>query len=247
MVTPVEKSIALPVVAKCNALHAHQWGAVWTTARGMACWPINEQQQRLLVRACEEEDCKVLRESALFADMWTEVAATIARQPGKAMHVRLSSTSPKFAEVANGRNPMRVESVDEVIESLVRGPQIHEDLEELGVGVFAICLTPWDDRIARATEYRCFVSNDKLEFAAEYACTTGKEAKDIDLLRAYVHEHKGCMPEPYVALDVAVTDEKQVVFLEFNPVDARLHTCGIDLAKCLSLDLQKRLAVMDDM
>jgi len=240
-----------------SALHAHRWGEPWTTTRGMGIWPLDKVQHRLLVAVCEARDAQRLLMASEFSTIWLDVAQYIDRH--RAVHVRISTASPKDAVTVDGHNPLRATSPDQVAEALVSGFRVLEDLDEGTLGAFALCLMPWDDRIEGAAEYRCLIYGRRLECAV---CTrrppaNGGSSGLPDLLApppsimkqlgTFVEQHATELPEPHLAMDVALVPaatgaDDAIVFIEFNPADAELDVFGLDLETAVSADLRRTLA-----
>lgn len=218
------------------AAHAHWWGPKWTTDRGMGIWSLFAKQHRTLFDCCTTQDINPLMEGEEFKQIRAGMTEYLKKGPA---HIRLSTVSPKDASVKNGRNPLRVTTVEKVFESLVMGFRVMEELDEgnLSLIVYALILTPWNDRIRKDNEYRCLI------YDGQYQCTI-KETKEMKrkmitpedpedrILRAYVATHSADFPEPNVALDVAVdmsimNTKNIVIFIEFNTLDEELDLFGV--------------------
>jgi hypothetical protein len=210
---------------KTSALHVHKWGLPWTNHFGI--FELSPEQAQLLLEAATIRETKSLQEEKEFATIWNGVDEYVKKHG--AVFPRLSTTSAK-----DTGEPMCCKSVDQVFSLLVKSFRVMEDLESEELGDFAVVLRPWDETISEEKEYRCFIFEGKCEAIAKKSDSSKPEKSIATLLHCYIQEHAHSFPESNVALDVVVTSNPEdtkksstLIFVEFNPIDNELDTCGI--------------------
>lgn len=205
-----------------NALHAHYWGSPWIDSLGI--FPLTREQQQILYSACETIDVGIVKNSSVFGSLWQDLESYI-KTYGR-VFIRLSSVSPKDVTLHDGLGPsLCVSTVDRLFETFVHSFRLMEELETYGP--YAIILKQWNGKIKADNEYRCFIFNRECEYIAK--CQDESEPHgDVKLqITKYIDKHKEYFPEDDVALDVAVSDDGEVIFIEFNPVDNELDQFGL--------------------
>lgn len=216
IVSPREQLASMTTFEK-TPIHVHKWGKPWTDH--FAIFELSSKQEQLLHDAALNEDPSILSEGKEFSVIWNGVDEYVKKHG--AVFPRLSTTSAK-----DTGESLCCKSVEQVFSLLVKSFRILEDLESQELGDFALVLRQWDDRISEEKEYRCFIFEGKCQAIAKKSDSSKPDTDMSSLLHSYVEEHAHSFPDLNVALDVVVTSDA-IIFIEFNPLDNELDTCGI--------------------
>jgi len=202
-----------------DSAHAHKWGQPWIDQMGI--FPITKQDQQLFWQACQDINPDMCKSS----ELWSKIDQYI--QQNGTCFFKLSTASPKDVTLEDGKGPScKVNSTERLFKSLTRSFRIMEYLEDNSED-YAIVLTKWNDKIDFNNEYRCFVLDGICE-AISHMIDCSDPSPEIEfLIHNYINLHHKTFPESAVALDLCVTNDNEVIFIEFNPVDEELDSYGI--------------------
>ena len=202
-----------------DAAHAHLWGHPWTNQMGI--FPISKQDQQLLWQACQDLNPELIKPLQL----WKDVEQYI--QNNGTCFFKLSTASSKDVTLDDGKGPScKADSVERLFKALTRSFRIMEYLEDDKID-YAIVLTKWNDKIDFKKEYRCFVVDGVCEAISHMDDCQDPSPEIKTLIHQYIDQHKEMFPESAVALDLCVTNDSEIIFIEFNPIDEELDSYGI--------------------
>jgi len=202
-----------------DAAHAHLWGHPWTNQMGI--FPISKQDQQLLWQACQDLNPELIK----HLQLWKDIDKYI--QDNGTCFFKLSTASSKDVTLEDGKGPScKSDSVERLFKALTRSFRIMEYLEDDKID-YAIVLTKWNDKINFENEYRCFVLDGVCEAISHMANCQDPSPEIKTLIHQYIDQHKEAFPELAVALDLCVTDDREIIFIEFNPIDEELDSYGI--------------------
>lgn len=202
-----------------DSAHAHKWGHPWIDNMGI--FLLSKSEQKLLWQACQDINHNLIKPTPL----WEQINQYI--QQNGTCFFKLSTASSKDVNLEDGIEPScKADSVERLFKALTRSFRIMEYLEDESQD-YAIILTKWNDKIDFKNEYRCFILDGVCEAISHMEDCKDPSPEIHLIIHQYIDFHKNTFPESAVALDVCVTDEKEVIFIEFNPVDEELDTYGI--------------------
>ena len=219
-----------------NCAHAHRWGNPWINDMGI--FPLNKKQISLMLDAHKKNDYKILlEEKSIFYPLVQEMKKYITENCKKEddkIFFRLSTLSPKDVRKEGIIGPILYSNnLEEILDIFVKSERIAEDLEDYRD--FAIIFKKWNAEINTKNEYRCFIFENKCEcILSVYSFEKlGEDTPEYKLIEKFIDSNKDYFPEKDVALDVAISTNKQnVIFIEFNCVDCELDT--FDMNECFS-------------
>ena len=197
-------------------IHVHNWGKPWTDF--FQILPLSSVEEKALHEAASSASSARLKEKD-FSSIWSGVDTFIKKEGP--VFVRLSSTSPK-----DTGESLCCRTVDRVFEVMSGSFRVAEDLDSKELGSFSVALRKWDSRINEKNEYRSFIFNGVCEAIAKRSDGSAPSKPTSELILKYVKENVTSFPEATLAVDLAV-DEKEIIFIEFNPVDNELDTLNI--------------------
>lgn len=147
------------------------------------------------------------------------------------MFFKLSSVSPKDVILDDGNPTLKATSAERLFNVITKSFRILDELEEQKEdNHFALILSKWDDKIKYENEYRCFIFNGLCEAIAKLSDESEPDIYTENIINDFINRHKDKFPDSTVALDISVDTSVQkdkIKFIEFNPVDDELDTCGI--------------------
>lgn len=207
-----------------DAAHAHKWGHPWIN--NMKIFLLTKPNQLLLWNACQDLNPNLIKPTKL----WHEIDQYI-QQTGPCFF-KLSTASPKDVILEDGKGPScRADSVERLFKALTRSFRIMEYLED-DLEDYAIVLTKWNDKIEFKNEYRCFVVDGVCEAISHMEDCTDPSPEITTLIHQYIQQHHNTFPESAVALDLCITGDHEIIFIEFNPIDEELDSYGIIDRNC---------------
>jgi len=202
-----------------DAAHAHKWGHPWIDQMGI--FPLTKQEQQLLWQACQDLNPDLIKPIKLWKDIDNYI------QENGTCFFKLSAASPKDVNLEDGKGPScRADSVERLFKALTRSFRIMEYLEDEDID-YAIILTKWNDKIDFKNEYRCFVLDGVCEAISHMDNCQDPSPEITTLIHQYIQQHHPTFPESVVALDLCVTNDHEIIFIEFNPIDEELDSYGI--------------------
>lgn len=202
-----------------DSSHAHKWGSPWTDQMGI--FLLTKQDQQLLWQACQNLNPELIKPTIL----WKQIDNYI--QNNGTCFFKLSTASPKDIILDDGKgSSCKADSVERLFKALTRSFRIMEYLEDNDID-YAIVLTKWNDKIDFKNEYRCFVMDGICEAISHMDDCTDPSPEISNLINQYIYQHHPTFPETAVALDLCITNENEIIFIEFNPIDEELDSYGI--------------------
>lgn len=202
-----------------DSAHAHKWGSPWTDNMGI--FLLTKQDQQLLWQACQDLNPEIIKP----LELWTQVDQFI--QQNGTCFFKLSTASSKDVTLEDGLGPScKVDSPERLFKALTRSFRIMEYLEDEDID-YALVLTKWNEKINFKNEYRCFAVDGTCEAISHMDDCTDPKPEIATFIHQYIQQHHTTFPESAVALDLCVTDDSEIIFIEFNPIDEELDSYGI--------------------
>lgn len=205
-----------------DCLHVHHWNPFWTN--NLRIFLLSDNNRKTLLEAYQKSDIKLLQ-AGEFLSLWNGIDKAI-EEIGP-VFFKLSSISPKdsYYKSSNGEPVLKSSNTEKLFNVFLTSMRIGEEIED--EGDFAIILAPWNDKIKFDNEYRCFVFYGVCEAIAKMCDESDPNARLTLLINNYINKHLHLFPSKTVALDIIVTEQDEIIFVEFNPIDDEIDNFGI--------------------
>lgn len=143
---------------------------------------------------------------------------------------RISTISPKdlFPEDENGKQNLYFDNVEDLFNKMINSNRVIEDILEMENDKFTLILKKWNEKIFNNPEYRCIIY-DRMYVAHFLTCGIINNNSVDKIIKEYIINTSNKFPENHLALDIAITKENEVIFIEFNLLDNELDMYGYDV------------------